>query len=799
MPSDWLAAAPLDSAAEVEWFDVEAGEAAAESADGGEPLAASCTPSGIGIIGADDRRAVADPLEVPCRWICQLRVRRRDSNGRTTLTGATGLLVSPRHVLTAAHPIRVDRRDERGQWVSYDATDVWVSPARAGGSRPLGTWAAALPARLAPRWQPRGGSAEFDYALLTLERPVGDREIPRLGGRLCYWGATSCGHQAVAYRLPPEDLEGATAITAGYPADRGGGTRLMMATGRLSGVVATRRLMNFAADACQGQSGSPVWIGRGGEHRLAGLLVKVVRGHALAIRITRELSRQLRQWLGAESDGFREPSPAVGTATVVGGGRAGGAEAAAEQSESVSFEPALEAMEEAFRVSPNFDPRTLDPRPEQQTGGAGAPVCYDVTAPSVAPAIGFEFDLSYGASAAMPPPPAPDYALEGKRITTHSEASDGFRLKGDGNRIEISTKPFELTDAGKVELDRVMGSVLAWVERTVTACQAAKPDRSLRYPARVGPPRAFAPGDLAPDAKCIFPLGFTGTPYYRSSCAVAASPQATLTLPLARIDELVQRIETSERSKVPGRAWSGPSTDRMGDRSTALYDARAAVNASRASHLGRSTLRDGTPVTEANYSATLQGLLILVVSYLRAGELRYDRRDWEAFAKGYLPLNVKHPFRLPFADLNAGEKAVFRELYTGPRTKLWRLARAGATLDDGNRVLFPPKSHAHQLRHFDPPPTWNDLVDSMLANAPMKRNVDGVRCKSKEGLGCELLVAPCSSIIPYEPGSRRVTVEMRRIGFQWVFSHPVTFAGVRQPGWLAMTRELFAMARDLNR
>jgi hypothetical protein len=474
-----------------------------------------------------------------------------------------------------------------------------------------------------------------------------------------------------------------------------------------------------------------------------------------------------------------------------------------------TFEPELEALEEAFRVSPGFDPQAYEQLAEEQApaGGAAAAAagCYVVTKASVPPAIGFEFDLSYGASSEFPPPPNPDYSLEGKKITTHSEGADGFRLKGDGNRIEIGTKPFELNDAGKAEMEKVMKAVMAWVDLTVTRCKAVEPDTTLGYASKVGPPRAFVPTDLDPAAKCMFPLGFSSKvpPYYRGNCSVAASPQATLTLPLARIDDLVARIKKSETdpktAKIPGRSWSGPSTDRMGDRSKALYEARDAVNASRASHVGKTTLKDGTPVTTANYTATLQGLLILLVSYLRSSELVYsDKDDWEDFAKGYLPLNVKNPFRLLLADLTAAEKAVFRGLYTGPRTKLWQLARPRATLDDGKRILFPKKSHVHQKQHFDPLPTWNDLVDSMLANAPFTRTVDGRKCKPREHLGCELLMAACSSIIPHQPGSRRVTVEMRRIGFNWVFSHAGTFAGVKQPGWVAMTKELFAMARDLN-
>ena len=45
-----------------------------------------------------------------------------------------------------------------------------------------------------------------------------------------------------------------------------------------------------------------------------------------------------------------------------------------------------------------------------------------------------------------------------------------------------------------------------------------------------------------------------------------------------------------------------------------------------------------------------------MVSYLRASELTYGSKDWEMFAKTYLPLAVKNPFRVLFADLGSTEK-----------------------------------------------------------------------------------------------------------------------------------------------
>ncbi|MEP6689605.1 MAG: hypothetical protein ABJD07_00535 [Gemmatimonadaceae bacterium] len=441
-----------------------------------------------------------------------------------------------------------------------------------------------------------------------------------------------------------------------------------------------------------------------------------------------------------------------------------------------------------------------------------SPTCYEniVAVTTNSPArLGFEFDLNYGASTVKPPLDPTEagwgatvFPLEGKNITTHRIKKEGFRLEGDGNRIEIGTKPFEVTASGRDEMEDVMKKVLALVTDLKDHCRAAKPDSALGFPAATGAPRHFTLPTLEARVASVFPLAFNRSKsYYASGCALGAAPQATFDLPLARIDQFVAIIESSEKKMVAGRAFSGPPGTRQGVRSVALYDARKAVNASRKAHLkSRTTLSDRTIVTETNFSQTLQGLLILMVSYLRTSELTYARNDYEIFAKAYLPLNSKNPFRLLFADLSTPERQVFTELYDAPRLNLWRLAKPGAVASDGDTKLFPDRTHAHQSCWFDPIPTWNDFVEKTVSNTPLLRT-EHCPGKDKKGedVGCEVLFAPLSRILPHETGSGRVTVEMRRLGHNWVFSDGLDQDGVHYPGWSEMTGTLFDLALLMNK
>jgi V8-like Glu-specific endopeptidase len=319
--SDWIFGIRLRVPAGPQPEVGDAGELDDDAGDGTEleegefeegEIDTRCSRKGHGIIGTDDRRPVRNPLEIPCRFICQLWVRQRDSNGKVTHSGATGLLVSPRHVLTAAHVLISEDTDDRGQWVKTTATEVRVTPARDGGDRPFGTATALLPARIAPGWSPRQKNPGFDYALLTLDTALGEQTFKRLGGKMLgYWGSLGAGGGTTLRAARADALNGRTAITAGYPNDRGGNESPFITRGALSGADARLRHMNITADACEGQSGSPVWLTIDGRHCLVGMMVMVLERTNVALRIGVEVCRQLCLWMKKDSDICAAPAASV--------------------------------------------------------------------------------------------------------------------------------------------------------------------------------------------------------------------------------------------------------------------------------------------------------------------------------------------------------------------------------------------------------------------------------------------------------------------------------------------------------
>ncbi|MFB9991365.1 hypothetical protein ACFFLM_05160 [Deinococcus oregonensis] len=393
------------------------------------------------------------------------------------------------------------------------------------------------------------------------------------------------------------------------------------------------------------------------------------------------------------------------------------------------------------------------------------------------PTLGFEFDVHYGLIREVVDAAGKTMPAIGAQVTSHSDATDGFRVKRDGPRLEIATRPFPVNDAGAKELAATTAGILTFARELGAGCKAAKA-QAITVPGVVGQPRPFThPKSLTAGLPLVrLPVRQQFDP---SNCTVWASPQATLTIPLSSVNALVNEIRDSLKV---GMALTGGATTRMGLQSEALFRAQRAQPPL--------SLSDGRVVNTSAFTESLTGFLILLASYLWTSELPHHfaepkPRDYEPFAKAYLPVNVKAPFSEVFAKLlSADEQLLFREVFAlgAARARLFGLARRGAGAADGTRFLFPPgrqelgeaSVHRRQKAEFGTVPTWDDLVEHTLNSG-------------HNGWGDRLMV-PLSKKIDISKTFPRVALELRRIGFAAMFDRD----------WERLMKRVFKLVAKLN-
>jgi hypothetical protein len=426
------------------------------------------------------------------------------------------------------------------------------------------------------------------------------------------------------------------------------------------------------------------------------------------------------------------------------------------------------AEDEIFEDFDQFaedDPAGSSPRPI-----ATAPVA----------TIGFEFDLNVGLSRhvftarAADMPSSAAFPGPGDKVTDHQEKdatgklADGFDVKVDGPRIEIATLPIRVDD--DATFDTVIENVLAFAKELEVERAKVRPDTSLRVADVAGHPVRFThPRTKISKLPLVIAVrGPQDALKWPTDNGVWAAPQATVTILLEQVGHLIDAIDKSVGDGL-GKALSGGSSQRLGVRSDIVVRAKRRVLADRAARIG-TELSDKSKVTATDYSQRLAGLLTLMTSYLLCGEI-IDSDDYELFAKAYLPINVKCPFRDLFRDaLSTRERMVFKELYFNSRANFFALARDRATASDGDKELFPPKVRGPDLDRFhDHRLTWGKLLDNTVNDVPLKVTKANSVPKKNHALGDEVLWAPISKIIPFASTKPRVALELRRIGFA---AHP---------------------------
>ncbi|HWS62717.1 MAG TPA: trypsin-like peptidase domain-containing protein, partial [Steroidobacteraceae bacterium] len=231
------------------------------------------------------KKPVSDSFAVPFRWIAKISIfkgNKFDSHG-------SGVLISDRHVLTAAHVLD-DVIRSPGQFhlevnLALDARDS------------LGPYRAAKAPDIAPKYDPANkDDVDNDFAIITLDRPVDRGTAKRLNGApLCFWGSSSCAAGTTSVPVDPSTLLRQMAYTAGYPGNRGGNT-MWCFSGMLASVPPQSPIMVYTGETTEGQSGSAVWIEQDGKRNLVG--IAVARGNVnRVLRITWGVVEQLNEWM----------------------------------------------------------------------------------------------------------------------------------------------------------------------------------------------------------------------------------------------------------------------------------------------------------------------------------------------------------------------------------------------------------------------------------------------------------------------------------------------------------------------
>jgi hypothetical protein len=387
--------------------------------------------------------------------------------------------------------------------------------------------------------------------------------------------------------------------------------------------------------------------------------------------------------------------------------------------------------------------------------------------------IGFEFDIHFGfmdeiaANAGLTIPP------DKTKLTTHENTTDGFVVKLDGPRFEAATKPFTVEDTGLKELKETIKNLKTFTTELQKGCQGGTAQKVTGV---AGNARVFSYSKMV-SSLAGFPMSkLPVSKKFSSNCSVWASPQATVAIPLSKVAPLVELIKRSE-GKASGIALTGDSSQRMGLRSEALYKAKFQVDKLHQEITSKNPkikLSNSKEVDATIFSESLRGFLILLVSYLWTSELPYhftepSPRDYEPFAKAFLPINVKAPFPDIFDKLlTDDEKLFFKEQFAkdeNVRVNLYRLVKPGAVKADGKNKLFPKgrielgkdSVHARQELEFGVVPTWSDLIEHTLDS-------------SHNGWGSKLIV-PLSNQIGLNKTAPNVALELRRVGFRAMFDY----------------------------
>ena len=213
----------------------------------------------------DSRTRITDTKRIPYQWICSIIPTFRhpttgDPIEMTTQPGS-GLLIGPRHILTAAHVLF----PPSGPLIHQSPIRVKVTPGHNDRSEPYGHYVSTV-YNVRSEWRSEGRNTEnpsYDFAVIEVSNTIQQ-------GRLKCWGAS--GTNTYKYPIDKAWLRGQRVNVCGYPRDKTLYTQWIAhdplddpEPKRNGNLVAN--LFTYKADTCLGQSGAPVWWWNGQSKR----------------------------------------------------------------------------------------------------------------------------------------------------------------------------------------------------------------------------------------------------------------------------------------------------------------------------------------------------------------------------------------------------------------------------------------------------------------------------------------------------------------------------------------------------
>ena len=233
-------------------------------------------------------------LDKPYRWICRLEVS--DNDLRRVVGYGTGLLISDRHVLTAARVIHDFSRDRRRY-------SVRITPGYEFGKEAFGSTTASQ-ARVSPKFSPDIKDGSADYGLLILSRPLGSVVFSSIGNTaLGSWRDESHGLSTGIAEWSGKAVHMHVATFSRSFGGGGGYHKLRVSTGAMRGLQRGQILHD--ASSKLDAPGAPIWVEVGKRRLLVGIVSSVFSKDSelnFGCYLSQETQNQLMQWINMDRE-----------------------------------------------------------------------------------------------------------------------------------------------------------------------------------------------------------------------------------------------------------------------------------------------------------------------------------------------------------------------------------------------------------------------------------------------------------------------------------------------------------------